>query len=58
LEADDATTLYARHRTPDALEVELTHRFDGHSFIDSQQNTAADQDLAGLSFVAKPGRDI
>src|SRR5262252_6954033 len=47
-----------RHRTADALEVELTHEFDGDGFIDRQHDTGANQDLSWLGFVAKPGSDI
>ena len=47
-----------RRRTADALEVELTHEFDGHGFIDRQHDTGANQDLTWLGFIAKPGSDI
>src|SRR6516164_3088522 len=47
-----------RHRTADALEVELTHEFDGDGFIDRQHDTGANQDLTWLGFIAKPGSDI
>ena len=47
-----------RHRTADALQVELTHRFDCHGLLNRLPNAWANEDLTGLGFIAKPGGDI
>src|SRR6516162_823665 len=46
------------HRAANALEVELTHEFDGDGFIDRQHDTGANQDLSRLGFITEPGSDI
>jgi len=49
LEVEDASTLYAicRHRTADALQVELTHRFDCHGGMASLIACCDDRFLTG-----------
>src|SRR6516164_7089698 len=47
-----------RHRTADALQVELTHRFDCHGLLNRLPNAWANQDLTGLGFIAKSGRNV
>jgi RHH-type rel operon transcriptional repressor/antitoxin RelB len=42
----------------DALEFKLPNRLDGYGVLDRHQNTRANQNLTGLSFVAQPGCDI
>ena len=42
-----------RQRTPNPLECELTHRLSRYRILDRHENARTDQDLTGLSFVAK-----
>src|SRR5271169_1213517 len=47
-----------RQRTPNPLECELTHRLNRYRILDRHENARTDQDLTGLSFVAKTRGDV
>src|SRR5262249_47671454 len=47
-----------RHRTADALQAELAHRFDRHGLLNRLPNACANQDLTGLGFIAESGGNI
>src|SRR5207344_408442 len=40
------------------LECELTHRLNRYRIVDRHENARTDQDLTGLSFVAKTRGDV
>jgi hypothetical protein len=48
----------SRQGTPNPLECELTHWLDRYRILDRQENARTDQDLTGLSFVAKTRGDV
>jgi hypothetical protein len=47
-----------RQRTPKPLECELTHRLNRYGIFNCHENARTDQDLTGLSLVAKTRGDI
>src|SRR4029077_13652072 len=47
-----------RQRTPNPLECELTHRLNRYRILDRHENARTDQDLTGLSLVAKTRSDV
>ena len=47
-----------RQRTPNPLECELTHRLNRYGIFNCHENARTDQDLTGLSLVAKTRGDV
>ena len=53
LEGERSRTLYVIMERRNAFERELAHGFDRHDLVNRQSNARADQNLTGLSFIAK-----
>ena len=50
--------IVSRQRSPDPLQLELTHWLNRHGFLDLRQHSRANQYLPRLCFITQPGGNI
>jgi hypothetical protein len=50
--------IVSRQRSPDPLQLELTHCLDLDGILDLRQHSRADEDLPRLRFIAQPRGNV